>query len=91
MDNMQPIRNYVLTKPFPSDEISAGGIIVSEAHRAISNKMKVVAVGNGVKDKPMQFKEGDVVFRVRDDGEPIDINGERHYLILQTDLLAKSN
>jgi chaperonin GroES len=88
---VRPIRNHVLVKPFPSDEMSEGGIIVSEAHREISNKMRVVSVGNGTVKTPMKFKEGDVVFRVKGCGDAIEINGELHYLVQQSWLLAKLN
>lgn len=88
---LRPIKNKVLVKPFPSDEMSAGGIIVSEAHRAISNKMEVISVGEGTKQTPMQFKKGDTVFRVKDLGDPIEIKGELHFLIEQSWLIAKLN
>jgi chaperonin GroES len=88
---IQPIRDNVLVKPFPSDELSAGGIIVSEAHREVSNKMEVVAVGNGMKGKPMEFKKGDTAFRVKGMGDEIEINGEKHFLVKQSWLIAKLN
>lgn len=88
---IRPIKNKVLVKPFPSDDRSAGGIIVSEAHIAISNKMEVVEVGNGTKQTPMQFKKGDTVFRIKDLGDPIEIKGELHFLIEQSWLIAKLN
>lgn len=85
---IQPIRNNVLVKPFPSDDKSVGGIIVSDAHKAISNKMRVIAVGNGVAKKPMKIKAGDTVFRVQNWGQEIEINGELHFLMDQDSLLA---
>ena len=88
---IKPIRENILVKPYPSDEKSDGGIIVSEAHRAISNKMKVIAVGNGTKKEPMRFKEGDTVFRVKDSGDEILIDGEKHFLVKQSYLIAKLN
>jgi chaperonin GroES len=88
---MKPVKNKVLVKPFPSDELSEGGIIVSEAHRAISNKMEVIAVGNGTNKTPMQFKEGDIVFRVKECGDEVDIKGEMHLLVEQAWLIAKLN
>jgi chaperonin GroES len=88
---IRPIRNKVLVKPFPSDELSAGGIIVSEAHRAVSNKMEVVEVGNGTKKTPMQFKKGDVVFRVKDCGDEIEMNGEKYFIVESSWLIAKLN
>lgn len=87
---MIPIREKVLVKPYPSDEMSSGGIIVSEAHRAVSNKMKVIAVGNGTKKDPMQFKEGDTAFRIKDCGDEVLIDGEKHFLVSQQWLIAKS-
>ena len=88
---MKPIKNKVLVKPFPSDELSSGGIYVSEAHREVSNKMEVIAVGNGTAKTPMQFKKGDVAFRVKGCGDEFIINGEKHFLVEQSWLIAKLN
>ncbi len=88
---MMVIRDNVLVKPFASDEKSIGGIIVSEAHRAVSQKVKVVSVGNGTKKSPMNWKEGDVAFRVKDSGDEILIGGERHFIVKSTWLIAKLN
>jgi co-chaperonin GroES (HSP10) len=88
---MKVIRDNVLIKPFASDEKSIGGIIVSEAHRAISQKVKVVAVGGGTKKTPMNWREGDVAFRVKDSGDEILIGGERHFIVKSTWLIAKLN
>lgn len=87
---MTPIKEKVLVKPYPSDDKSAGGIIVSEAHRSVSNKMKVIAVGSGTKKEPMQFKEGDTVYRIKDCGDEVIIGDERHFLVSQNWLIAKS-
>ena len=85
---MTPIRNQILAKPYPSDEISAGGIIVPDAYRAVSNKMLVVKVGNGTKERPMRIKAGETVFRVKDCGVELMINNERHVLIEDNAILA---
>jgi len=84
----RPIKNQILIKLFPGDDLSAGGIVVAESFRAESNKGKVVAAGAGTKDRPMQFKEGDVVYRVQGHGEPVEIGGERHYMMDQNTILA---
>lgn len=86
---IKPIRNYVLLKPFPSEEKSVGGIYVSEAHRAVNNKMEVIEVGEGLPGKPMRFKKGDVVFRVLNWGQPIQEGEVIYYLMTQESLLAK--
>lgn len=88
---MRVIRDNILIKPFASDEKSIGGIIVSEAHRAVSQKVKVVAVGGGTKKTPMNWKEGDVAFRVQNCGDEILIGGERHFIVKSGWLIAKLN
>lgn len=85
---MIPIRSQVLVKPFPSDEISEGGIFVPESARKVSNKVRIVKVGNGTKDKPMRLKEGDVGYRVQDWGCDVLIDGELHFLLDQDAILA---
>lgn len=86
---MQPVRNNILVKPFPPDEVSEGGILVPESARKESCKMNVIAVGNGTKERKMIFKKGDIVYRVKDWGTPIDIEGERYYLMDQNAIIAK--
>ena len=85
---MKPIKNNVLVKPFPSDEISSGGIYVPESARKTSNKMEVVEVGTGTKDRPMQFRKGQTVYRVKDWGDEIIIKGQVHFLIKDDALIA---
>lgn len=86
---MQPVRNNILTKPFPPDEVSDGGIFVPESARQENNKMRVIAVGNGTKERKMIFNPGDIVYRVKDWGTPVDIDGERYYLMDQNGIIAK--
>ena len=85
---MKPIRNNVLVKPFPPSEISEGGIFVPLSVRKDNNRGTVIAVGNGTKGRPMQFKPGQVVYRVKDWGTPVEIEGENHYLMDDSAILA---
>jgi chaperonin GroES len=88
---MTPIRNLVLVKPFPSDELSEGGIFVPESARRVSNKVRVVKVGNGTLKRPMKLKEGDVGFRVENWGTEVLIGGELHFLLDEGAIIAKEN
>lgn len=85
---MQPIRNNVLVKLFPPDEISEGGILVPLSARHENNKALVIAVGNGTANKKMTLKPGQIVYRVKDWGTPVDIEGERHYIMDQAAIIA---
>ena len=85
---MTPVRNQILVKPFPSDEISDGGIYVPDSARAISNKMLIVKVGNGTKRKPMKLREGQIGYRVKDWGLDMMIDGELHFIMSDDSILA---
>jgi len=85
---IKPIRDNILVKTFESDNISEGGIYVPDSAKTISNKVEVIAVGNGVKNKPMKLKIGDIGYRVKDHGTEIIIDGEKHYLMNQDAILA---
>ena len=50
--------------------------------------MYVVAVGTGTPNKPMRLKAGQTVYRVKDWGTPVDIKGERHYIMDQAAIIA---
>jgi chaperonin GroES len=88
---IKPILDNILIKPYLSDDKSSGGIIVSEAHRAISQKVEVIAVGNGTKKNPMNFKPGDTAFRVKDSGTELIIEGEKYFMVKSGWLIAKLN
>lgn len=85
---MIPIRSNILFKPFPGEEISEGGIFVPESAREINNKGTIMKVGNGTKDKPMRFKEGQTAIRVKDWGTEVLIGGELHFLMDQDAIIA---
>lgn len=85
---MQPILQTVLVKPFKTGNVSEGGLIIPDNAKRISNRVKIIAVGNGSKDKPMKLKEGQIGFRVKDWGDPIEIDGELHYLMTQDSIIA---
>lgn len=85
---VKPIRNKILFKPFLGDAVTTGGIIVPDNVRGESNKGIIVAVGSGTKHHPMYLKAGDVGFRVKNWGEPIDDNGEIFYLMENSAIIA---
>ncbi len=85
---MKPIRNQVLVKPFPAKETTDGGLFVPESVRKTSNKVLIVACGNGSPKKPMELKAGQTAFRVKDWGEEIEIYGEKHYLMDASAIIA---
>lgn len=85
---MQPVNQNILVKPFQSDNISEGGIIVPDSYKKDSNKVEVVAVGNGTTLRPMRRKVGEIGYRVKDHGVEILVNGEKHFILDQSWIIA---
>ena len=85
---IQPVLHNVVVKPFLGSEISKGGLYIPDSIRKPSNKVEIVAVGNGTKQRPMKLKVGDIGYRVQDWGEPIEIGGELHYIMEQNAIIA---
>lgn len=85
---MKPTLNKVLFKPFPSDEISEGGIFVPDSFKEISNRGVISSVGNGTKERPMKLKAGMVVHRVKSWGQEVMIDDELHFLMEDKAILA---
>ena len=85
---IKPIRNNVLIKPFAGKEITDGGLIIPENLRTPSNKGIVSAVGNGSKGRPMRLNVGEIDFKVKDWGTPVESDGELYYLMDENAVLA---
>lgn len=85
---MKPINQNILVKPFPASDKTEGGIFVPDSVKQPSNKVLIVAVGDGSEKKPMKLKPGQTGFRVKDWGEPIEIDGELHFIMTQQSILA---
>lgn len=85
---MQPIGQNILVKPYPPSEVTQGGLIVPDSVKKPSNKVYIVAVGNGSQKRPMKLKAGQTGFRVRDWGLPIVHEGELHYFMEQNAILS---
>lgn len=81
-------RNQVLFRPLPSEEYTPNGLFVPENARSISNKGTIVSVGSGTKKTPMRLKEGLTVHRVKDWGEPIEVDGVLHFIMDERAIIA---
>jgi chaperonin GroES len=85
---IRPVGNRILVRPFPPDEMSTGGIIVPDSVKERSNKATVVATGGGIKDHPMRYGIGDIVFHVKGAGTEMLEEGIKYYLMMDSDILC---
>ncbi len=86
--NIRPLADRVLVKPAAAEEKTASGIIIPDSAKEKPLKGEVLAVGNGTKDEEMVVKKGDVVLYGKYAGTELELEGEKHLIMRQSDILA---
>ena len=92
--NLTPMGNRIVIKVSESEKKTATGIIIPEtASKAKPKNGKVVFVGKGITDSkgklvPMQVKQGDNVIFTEWAGTEIMIEGEKHLIMKEDEVLA---
>ncbi|MFH1824442.1 MAG: co-chaperone GroES [Candidatus Firestonebacteria bacterium] len=91
---VKPLEDRVLVKPLESgEEVKKGGIIIPDTAKEKPEEGKVVAVGpgkvleNGQK-KHIEVKKGDKVLFAKYAGNEVTIDGEKHLILREDDILA---
>ena len=92
-----PVNNFVLVKLADIQEQTDSGILLSKTAKIVKTEGKVISVGPGKPHKdsgilyPMPVQSGDGVVYGKYDGTIITIDGVRHSLIRDDDILVKFN
>lgn len=86
--SIKPLGDRVLIEPTAAEEVTMGGIIIPDSAKEKPLKGKVVAVGCGTKDEPMQLKADDVVLYGKYAGTEIEFEGVKYLMMRQNDVLA---
>ena len=86
--SIRPLADRVLIQPTAAEEVTMGGIIIPDSAKEKPLKGKVLAVGNGTKDEPMQLKAGDTVLYGKYAGTEIEFEGIKYLMMRQNDVLA---
>ena len=86
--SIRPLADRVLIEPTAAEEVTMGGIIIPDSAKEKPLKGKVLAVGNGTKDEPMQLKAGDTVLYGKYAGTEIELEGIKYLMMRQNDVLA---
>ncbi|MCX5777023.1 MAG: co-chaperone GroES [Candidatus Firestonebacteria bacterium] len=91
--NIKPLEDRILVKPLEGGETKKGGIIIPDSAKEKPEEGKVIAVGagkileNGTK-KPLSVKKGDFVMFAKYAGNEITIDGDKHLIMREEDVLA---
>ncbi len=80
---MLAVQDKIIVKPFPSDNKTSGGIFLPDSLIERKSKATVVAAG-----KSSDLKTGEIVFHVKHAGKEVEIEGEKYFIIRDSDVLA---
>ncbi|MCS6917110.1 MAG: co-chaperone GroES [Chitinophagales bacterium] len=86
--NFKPNEDRVLVQPEPAEEKTASGIIIPDTAKEKPQRGKVVAVGEGSKEKPVTVKVGDRVLYGKYAGTEITIDGEDYLIMRNSDIFG---
>jgi len=85
---IKPLADRVLVEPAAAEEKTASGLYIPDTAKEKPQRGKVVAIGSGKKDEPMELKVGDEVLYGKYAGTEITIDGTDYMMMRQSDILA---
>ena len=89
--NITPVagtKNRVIVKAAAAEMKTAGGIIIPDTVKEKPQKGKIIAVGEGLKDKPVTVKVGDNVLYGKYSGTEINIDGKEYLIMRNSDIFG---
>lgn len=88
METLQMIGDRVLVKPDMIEEKTTSGIYIPDTAKERPSRGEVISVGPGVKDVEMVINVGDKVLFTKYGNSEITLNGQKHLIMKQNDILA---
>ncbi|MBA2628430.1 MAG: co-chaperone GroES [Rickettsiaceae bacterium] len=91
--NFKPLHDRIAVLPVPGEEKTTGGIIIPDTAKEKPMQGKVVAVGNGLRDKdgklvPLEVKVGDTVMYGKWGGTEVKIDGKDIVIMKESDVMG---
>ena len=86
--NIKPLGDRVLLEICENTEEMKGGILIPDSAKEKPQEGKVLAVGPGKKDEPMEVKVGDTVLYGKYAGTEVHSGGKSYIIMRQSDILA---
>lgn len=84
--NFKPLADRVLVEPAAAEEKTASGIIIPDTAKEKPQRGKIVAIGTGKKDEPINVKVGDQVLYGKYSGTEITIDGGEFLIMKESDI-----
>ena len=86
--NVKPLADRILIEPKEAETKTASGLFIPDTAKEKPQEGKVIAVGPGKKNEPMEVKAGDVVLYGKYAGTEINVDGKAYMIMRQSDVLA---
>lgn len=85
---LKPLSDRVIVESLEAEEKTASGIIIPDSAKEKPQAGKVLAVGPGKKDEPMEVKVGDTVLYGKYSGTEVTMDNKKYLIMHQIDILA---
>lgn len=90
---IRPLHDRILVKRIEEETQTAGGLYIPDTAKEKPIQAKVIAVGNGKRDKAgklieLDVKAGDRVLFSKYSGTEVKIDGQEHLIMREDDILA---
>jgi chaperonin GroES len=85
---IKPLADRVLVEPKEAETKTAAGLYIPDTAKEKPQEGKVIAVGSGKKDEPMEVKVGDNVLYGKYAGTEVTVEGKKYLIVRQSDILA---
>ncbi len=93
MSKVKPLGDKILVEVLEAEEKTKGGIILPDTAKEEKTEGKVISVGGGRfldtgKIQPLEVKKGDKVIFGKYSGDEILIDGKKHKVLKESEVLA---
>ena len=85
---IKPLADRVLIQPKEAETKTASGLYIPDTAKETPSEGKVLAVGPGKKDEPMEVKVGDEVIYGKYSGTEVTVDDVKYLIVKQSDILA---
>jgi chaperonin GroES len=86
--NFKPNEDRVLVEAAPAEVKTASGLFIPDTAKEKPQKGKVIAIGDGLKDKPVTVKVGDNILYGKYSGTELTIDGKEYLIMRNSDIFG---
>jgi chaperonin GroES len=86
--NFKPNEDRVLVEAAPAEAKTASGLYIPDTAKEKPQKGTVIAIGDGIKDKPVTVKVGDNVLYGKYSGTELTIDGKEYLIMRNSDIFG---